>query len=245
MATPASNKPRPQRKDAAKKLDAAAQKVGVKDGKTAANMMGLGKSYDKYYNPSRVAKPVSAPTPKPKSTLQKIGGAVKGAVTGAAKGIDDYASGTNSKGQTVISAPFLAPVTAAVGAIRGGYLGAQGKYTAPKSKDFTSKDYPVSPKVAPDRSNNPTRVTGSGPSMNKAMPAPRNYGGITAQPMPYYPPKDGSGPKAERMPYTPPADGSGPKFEKMPFKPEAPKTGKVKPVPPMKPAPMPAPRKKP
>ena len=48
------------------------------------------------------------------------------------------------------------------------------------------------------------------------MPAPRNYGGIQAQPMPYYPDKNG-GPKFENMPYTPPKDGSGPKFENMPF----------------------------
>ena len=49
----------------------------------------------------------------------------------------------------------------------------------------------------------------------KTMPAPRNYGGIQAQPMPYYPGQGGGGIKT--MPYTPPADGSGPKFENMPY----------------------------
>jgi hypothetical protein len=206
MATPASNKPRPQRKDASNKLDSAAQKMGIKDGKTAMNMMGQGKAYDNYYNPSRVAKPMAKPK-ESKSTLQKIGGAVKGAVTGAVKGLDDYATGTNAKGQPVISAPIMAPVTAAVGAIRGGYLGAKGEYSAPKTKNFTSSDYPVAPKVAPDRANNPTRVTGSGPSMNKAMPASKytpvpmptptfkSNGGRTAVPMP--------APKGPKSKYTP------------------------------------------
>jgi hypothetical protein len=77
--------------------------------------------------------------------------------------------------------------------------------------------------------------------MSKTMPAPRNYGGITAQPMPAFPgdskggiktlpirptdpkpkivplsPKD---PSIQNMPYIPPKDGSGPKAEKMPYTP--------------------------
>jgi hypothetical protein len=64
----------------------------------------------------------------------------------------------------------------------------------------------------------------------KTMPAPRNYGGIQAQPMPYYPNQGGGGIKT--MPYTPPKDGSGPKFENMPFKP-APQD-KLKPAKPFK-----------
>lgn len=67
----------------------------------------------------------------------------------------------------------------------------------------------------------------------KTMPAPRNYGGIQAQPMPYYPGQGGGGIKT--MPYTPPKDGSGPKIENMPFKPESPK---LKPATPFKPAPQ-------
>jgi hypothetical protein len=63
----------------------------------------------------------------------------------------------------------------------------------------------------------------------KTMPAPKNYGGIQAQPMPYYPGEGGGGIKT--MPYTPPADGSGPKFENMPFKPESPKLKPAKPAP--------------
>jgi hypothetical protein len=69
----------------------------------------------------------------------------------------------------------------------------------------------------------------------KTMPAPRNYGGIQAQPMPYYPGQGGGGIKT--MPYTPPADGSGPKFENMPFKPnDKLKPGKPAPQDKLKPA---------
>lgn len=236
MATPASNKPRPQRKDASNKLDSAAQKMGIKDGKTAMNMMGQGKAYDNYYNPSRVAKPLASPAVKPKipknrSTVEKIGGAIKGALDGA---IDAGAPRKNSSGNTVINVNPLAPV---MGAINGGIAGYRGKPSvAPQ------------PKVAPDRSGDPRRSTGSGPSMNKAMPAPRNYGGITAQPMPYYPGKTPG--KVENMPYTPPKDGSGPKIENMPFKPTTPKqitpptrpkTPSPKPVPKM----IPVPKKEP
>jgi hypothetical protein len=80
-----------------------------------------------------------------------------------------------------------------------------------------------------DRAKDAVRSVGSGPSMGKTMPAPKNYGGITAQPMPYYPGKTPG--KVENMPYTPPKDGSGPKIENMPFKPTAPKDA-VKPPPP-------------
>ena len=83
------------------------------------------------------------------------------------------------------------------------------------------------PTTAPDRALDPRRSIGSGPEMNKTMPAPRNYGGIQAQPMPYYPNQGGGGIKT--MPYTPPKDGSGPKIENMPFKPESPKLKPAKP----------------
>jgi hypothetical protein len=113
-----------------------------------------------------------------------------------------------------------------------------------------------------DRAKDAVRSVGSGPSMgktlpapgtpktntpkqnvdpgfSKTMPAPRNYGGMTAQPMPAFPgdskggiktlpirptdpkpkivplsPKD---PSIQNMPYIPPKDGSGPKAEKMPY----------------------------
>jgi len=110
----------------------------------------------------------------------------------------------------------------------------------------------ATPKAAPNRALDPGRSVGSGPSMgktlpapgapkpstpktnvdpgfSKTMPAPKNYGGIKAQPMPYYPGEDKGGIK--NMPYTPPKDGSGPKIENMPFKPTAPKDA-VKPPPP-------------
>ena len=74
----------------------------------------------------------------------------------------------------------------------------------------------LKPTTAPDRALDPRRSIGSGPEMNKTMPAPRNYGGLgMAQPMPYYPNQGGGGIKT--MPYTPPKDGSGPKFENMPY----------------------------
>jgi hypothetical protein len=83
-----------------------------------------------------------------------------------------------------------------------------------------------------DKARDATRSVGSGPEMNKTMPAPRNYGGITAQPMPYIPgPNSG---KAENMPFKP---GKTPgKIENMPFKPEAKQAPK-----PVLPAPIRAP----
>ncbi len=81
------------------------------------------------------------------------------------------------------------------------------------------------PTTAPDRALDPRRSIGSGPEMNKTMPAPRNYGGIQAQPMPFIPgPNSG---KAENMPFIP---GKTPgKIENMPFKPESPKLKPAKP----------------
>jgi hypothetical protein len=108
-----------------------------------------------------MSRPYRPAKPDTKNIIQKVGGAIAGAASGAAKGIDDYATGTGPKGEPVMSAPILAPLTAAVGAIRGGYLGAQGKYTAPKSKNFTSSDY----KTPADKAKNLNRVTGSGTSM--------------------------------------------------------------------------------
>ena len=58
---------------------------------------------------------------------------------------------------------------------------------APSNKMSSRPLAAATPKTAPDRALEPGRSVGSGPSMSKTMPAPRNYGGITAQPMPAFP----------------------------------------------------------
>jgi len=148
------------------------------------------------------------PKPKPKSTVQKIGGAIKGAVDGAI----NSTRGTTLDGKPMININPVAPI---VGAINGGIAG----YNKP------SNPAPMPLKPAPDRANDMRRSTGSGPEMKKTMPAPRNYGGIQAQPMPFIPgPNSG---KAENMPFIP---GKTPgKIENMPFKPESPKLKPAKP----------------
>jgi hypothetical protein len=86
-----------------------------------------------------------------------------------------------------------------------------------------------SPMVAPDRALDSKRSIGSGPSMkqpmSKTMPAPRNYGGITAQPMPAFPGDSKGGiktlpikptdPKPKYVPLTP----KDPSIQNMPYKP--------------------------
>jgi hypothetical protein len=85
------------------------------------------------------------------------------------------------------------------------------------------------PTTAPDRALDPRRSIGSGPSMkqpmSKTMPAPRNYGGITAQPMPAFPEDSKGGiktlpikptdPKPKYVPLTP----KDPSIQNMPYKP--------------------------
>lgn len=87
-------------------------------------------------------KPRIPAKPKSKSTLEKIGGAVKGAVDGALQA-------TRPK-PNVINVNPVAPI---IGAIKGGVEGYQGKTVTP-----------------PNKANSPKRVVGSGPAMADSLP---------------------------------------------------------------------------
>jgi hypothetical protein len=119
---------------------------------------------------------------------------------------------------------------------------------APSNKMSSRPLAAATPKTAPDRALEPGRSVGSGPSMGKTlpapgtpktntpkqnvdpgfskkMPAPRNYGGITAQPMPAFPGDSKGGiktlpirptdPKPKIVPLSP----KDPSIQNMPYKP--------------------------
>ena len=107
----------------------------------------------------------------PKNIIQKVGGVIGGAVRGAVKGADDYVVGKGPNGTTTVDMPPVSLFTGIAGAARGAYLGAQGRYAAPKG----SADYQPKRVSAPtDKARNPNRVTGSGPAMSN--PANTNSG---------------------------------------------------------------------
>lgn len=105
-----------------------------------------------------------SPSVKPKadtrSNIEKIGNTVGGAI----KGIGAEVHGKTPSGANYINVNPFAPI---VGAIRGGMLGYQGKSNLidPPMQSVPAPR-PI-PKAAPDRANDPRRMTGSGSSMVK------------------------------------------------------------------------------
>jgi hypothetical protein len=108
------------------------------------------------------------------NTIRTIGEGLGGAIKGAVKGADDYVVGKTPGGQRTVDMPPVSLFTGLAGAVRGAYLGAQGKYAAPKG----SADYQAprslegrAAALAPtDKATSPYRVTGSGPSMGQRKP---------------------------------------------------------------------------
>jgi len=114
------------------------------------------------------------------NTVRAIGEGVGGAIRGAVKGADDYVIGKGPGGQRTVDMPPVSLFTGLAGAVRGAYLGAQGKYAAPKGSADYQGPRSRAASVPTDKANSPYRVTGSGPSMGKRTPP--NYGPGASKP---------------------------------------------------------------
>jgi hypothetical protein len=113
------------------------------------------------------------------NTIRTIGEGIGGAIKGAVKGANDYVVGKTPGGQTTVDMPPVSLFTGLAGAARGAYLGAQGKYAAPKGSADYQGPRSKAASAPTDKANNPNRVTGSGPSMGRTLP---NYGSGAPKP---------------------------------------------------------------